>query len=167
VVILPQKEREKMEVQILNTISDYRVLDKQYTPIAITQCEPFGELDIDTPVLRIKPFTNFASANAFYIPDFLRYYIITKVKRLSGNIIEVSGRIDVLATFKNVIRQCKGVCVANENVGASHVVDNNYPLDVRKITECYEFEGEPFNTETASDESYNFVLNVAGGGASE
>lgn len=156
-----------MEVQILNTISDYRVLNKTYTTVATAECEPFGELDIDTPTIRIKPFAGFASANAFYIPDFLRYYSITKVKRLSGNIIEVSGKIDVLSTFKDVIRQCKGVCVANELIGTSFVTDNNYPVDIRKTTECYLFEGEPFNTESAGDMSYNFVLNVAGGGQIE
>lgn len=156
-----------MEVQILNTISDYRVLNKIYSPVAVTQCEPFGELDIDEPILHIKPFTGFASANAFYIPDLLRYYAITNVKRISGNILEIKGKIDVLSTFKDVILQCKGVCVANEHIGTSHIVDTNYPLDVRKSTECYEFDGDPFNTEIASDSSYNFVLNVAGGGAVE
>lgn len=156
-----------MEVQILNTISDYRVLNKTYTTIATAQSEPFGELDIDTPVIRIKPFTGFASANAFYIPEFLRYYIITKVKRISGNIIEIYGKVDVLSTFKDVIKQCKGVCVANEKLGSSHITDPNYPVDLRKNTTVYEFEGDPFNVETASDASYNFILNVAGGGQIE
>lgn len=157
------KEGDIMEVQIMNTISDPRTVDKVATTVAVTECEPFGTLDIDNPVIRVKPFTGFASANCFYIPEFLRYYTITKVVRLSGNIIEIYGTIDVLWTYSTVIRQSTGVCVANEKIGSGYVVDDNFPVDVRKKTEIYLFELDPFNTETASDSSYNYVLNVAGG----
>ena len=68
-----------------------------------------------------------------------------------------------MKTFDAVIRQCSAVCTANENIGSGYVPDQNYPLDVRKSTTVYEFEGNPFNTETASDNTYNFILNVAGG----
>lgn len=152
-----------MEVQFLSSISDSRTVTKRFTPVATLQCEPFGTMDILSPVLRVRPFTYFASCNYVYIPEYLRYYSINKCVRVSGDILEVYCTIDVLSTYDNVIRQCRGVCVANQNVGSSHIVDTNYPLDIRKNTEVYEFEGEPFNTETATDQTYNFVLNVAGG----
>lgn len=152
-----------MEIQFLSSISDSRTVTKNFTPIAITQAEPFGTFDIVNPVLRVKPFTNFANANYFYIPEYFRYYAVQKAVRISGNIIEIYGVIDVLSTYDNVIRQCRGVCIANQNVGSGYIVDKNYPLEIRKKTEVYELEGDPFNTETATDNSYNFVLNVAGG----
>lgn len=152
-----------MEIQFLSSISDSRTVTKNFTPIAITQAEPFGTFDIVNPVLRVKPFTNFANANYFYIPEYYRYYAVQKAVRISGNIIEIYGAIDVLSTYDNVIRQCRGVCIANQNIGSGYIVDKNYPLEIRKKTEVYELEGDPFNTETATDNSYNFVLNVAGG----
>lgn len=152
-----------MEVQILNTISDNRVVDKIFTTIAITQCEPFGALDIDNPILRVKPFEGFANANYFYIPDFLRYYIITGVKRLSGNILEISGTIDVLSTYKEVIKQCPAICVANEKIGSTYVIDPNLPLDVRKTIIAKEFPTTIFNQDSATPNTRNFVLTVAGG----
>ena len=156
-----------MEIQLLSTNSDPRTVNKNFVPVAVTDANPFGEFDIDSPVLRLKPFTSFATVNCFYIPEYLRYYAITKCKRLSGNIIEIYGQIDVLSTFKNAILQSRGVCVANENIGSSHIADAKYPVDLRKNTTVYEFEGNPFNVESASDSSYNFVLNVAGGEAVE
>lgn len=161
------KEGENMEIHLMITNSDPRTLSKNLTNVAVTNADPFGELDIDNPVLRLKPFTGFASVNCFYIPDYLRYYAITKCKRLSGNIIEIYGQIDVLTTFNQAIRNSRGVCIANENIGSSHIADPNFPVDLRKNTTVYEFEGDPFNIETASDNSYNFVLNVAGGGQNE
>lgn len=152
-----------MEVQILNTISDSRVIDKVFETVAVTQCEPFGVLDIDNPTLRVKPFTGFASANYFYIPDFLRYYVITGVKRISGNILEISGTIDVLSTYKDVIKQCPAICVANENIGSTYVIDPNLPLDVRKTIVAKEFPTTIFNQDTATQNTRNFVLTVAGG----
>ncbi len=156
-----------MEIQFLSSISDSRTVTKNFTTLATTQAEPFGAFDITTPILRVKPFPNFANANYFYIPEYFRYYSVQKVVRISGNIIEVYGVIDVLSTYDNVIRQSRGVCIANQNVGSGYIVDKNYPLEIRKKTEVYELEGDPFNTETATDSSYNFVLNVAGGSYAE
>lgn len=152
-----------MEIRLMNTANDPRTVNKNAEIVAITQCEPFGSLDIDNPIIRIKPFTGFAVANCFYIPDLGRYYSINKTVRLSGNIIEIHGTIDVLWTYANVILQSTAVCVANEYIGATHIADKNYPLDIRKNTTVYEFRGDPFNTETATDYTYNFILNVAGG----
>lgn len=152
-----------MEIHLLNTSSDPRTVNKITAPVAVTQAEPFGEFDVDMPILRLKPFTGFADVNYFYIPEYARYYAVTKCKRLSGNIIEIYGQIDVLMTFATSIRNSTGVCTANENIKSGFVPDNNFPVDVRKTTTVYEFEGEPFNTETASEGTYNFILNVAGG----
>lgn len=156
-----------MEIHLLNTSSDPRTLAKTAQTIAVTECEPFGVFDIESPILRVKPFTGFGVVNAFYIPEYMRYYSISKTVRLSGNIIEIYGSVDVLWTYKEAIRNCSAVCISNENIKAGFVPDNNFPVDVRKETIVYQFEGEPFNTETASDSTYNFVLNVAGGEASE
>lgn len=156
-----------MEIRLMNTSSDPRTVTKSAAIIAVTQAEPFGEFDVDMPVLRIKPFDGFASVNCFYIPEYQRYYAVTKCKRISGNILEIYGQIDVLWTFDTAIRASKGVCVANQHIGTSHIADPNYPVDLRKKTTVYEFEGEPFNVETATDNTYNFVLNVAGGSATQ
>lgn len=156
-----------MQVEFLNTISDTRTVSKNFTTIAKAECEPYGEFEIDSPVIRVRPFENFASVNMFYIPEYLRYYKRTGLKRISGNVIEIKGETDVLQTYGDVIRQCPAVCVANENIGTSYVPDKNLPVDLRKKTKAYIFSDSDFNVATADDTTNNFIINVTGGTAIE
>lgn len=153
-----------MNITFYNQLNDNRVLSKNLgAPIHTAVCTPFGECSLHSPVITVRQFNGYANINYCYIDDYGRYYYITDMIAKSGGILEVHCRVDVLKTYDAVIRQSVGVCVANEHVGASHIADKNYPLDIRKNTTVYEFEGDPFNTETATDYTYNFILNVAGG----
>ena len=156
-----------MQVIMYNSISDPRTVDKSLTQVAICDCEPFGEMDISNPVIRVKPFDGFANVNFFYIGDYLRYYSVKKCVRISGNILEIYGAVDVLMTYRDVIRQSKGVCVANEYVGSSYVPDKNLPVDIRKVLTVAEFSDSDFNQDSATELTHNFVINVAGGTAEE
>lgn len=153
-----------MIITFYNQLNDNRVVTKTLgNPIVSLPCSPFGDCSIQTPVITVRQFTGYANVNYCYIDDYGRYYYVTNVIAKSGGLLEIHCKVDVLMTYGDVIKQCSGVCVANELVGTSHIVDNNYPVECRKSTTVYEFEGEPFNIETASNNTYNFVLNVAGG----
>lgn len=153
-----------MTVTFYNQLNDNRVLSKNLgNAVHSCVCSPFGECSLYSPIITIRQFNGYANINYCYIDDYGRYYYITDIVAKSGGILEIHCKVDVLKTFDAAIRQCSAVCTANENIGSGYVPDQNFPLDVRKTTTVYEFEGNPFNTESASDNTYNFVLNVAGG----
>lgn len=153
-----------MTITFYNQLNDNRVIDKILgDPVHSAVCTPYGECSIFTPVITVRQFNGYANINYCYIDDYGRYYYITDVVAKSGGILEIHCRVDVLKTYGDVIKLSRGVCVANENVGSSYIPDENYPVTNKRGTDFYEFEGDPFNTTTASNISKNFVLNVAGG----
>ena len=153
-----------MTITFYNQLNDNRVLTKGLgEAIASVSCEPSGECSVHTPIIKVRQFSGYGNINYCYIDDYNRYYYITNVIAKTGGLLEIHCKVDVLKTYDAVIRQCAAVCIANEMVGSSYIIDKNYPVDIKKETTVYKFEGEPFNTETASDSSFNFVLTVAGG----
>ena len=157
-----------MNITFYNQLNDNRVINKNLGEALHTSvCTPFGECSLHSPKIIIRQFTGYANINYCYIDDYGRYYYITDVVAKSGGLLEISCKVDVLMTYAAVILVSRGVCIANENVGVSYIPDENYPVINKKITKYYEFEGDPFNTTTATDITKNFVLNVAGGEAPE
>lgn len=153
-----------MTVTFYNQLNDNRVVNKNLGEALHTSvCTPYGDCSLHTPVLIVRQFTGYANINYCYIDDYGRYYYITDVVAKSGGILEIHCKVDVLKTYGEVIKLSRGVCIANENVGSSYIPDDNYPVINKRGTDVYEFEGDPFNTTTATNISKNFVLNVAGG----
>lgn len=153
-----------MTVTFYNQLNDNRVLSKSLgDAVHSASCTPFGECSLHNPVIVVRQFSGYGNVNYCYIDDYARYYYVTDVVAKSGGLLEIHCKVDVLKTYDAVIRQCAAVCISNEMLGSSYIIDKNFPVDIRKKTTVYKFEGEPFNTETASDSSYNFVLTVAGG----
>lgn len=65
--------------------------------------------EIETPVFTVAGdsalLTSIVNANYFYIPEFGRYYFMTKKpKILRTGIYEVTGKVDVLMSFADTIR---------------------------------------------------------------
>lgn len=157
-----------MNITFYNQLNDNRVIDKNLGEALHTSvCTPFGACSLHSPVIVVRQFTGYANINYCYIDDYGRFYYITDVIAKSGDILEIHCKVDVLKTYGEVIKLSRGVCIANENMGVSYIPDENYPVINKKITKYYEFEGDPFNTTTATDITKNFVLNVAGGEAAE
>jgi hypothetical protein len=157
-----------MTITFYNQLNDNRVVSKTLPePLHSAECTPCGECEIQNPVITVRPFKGYGQVNYCYIDDYNRYYYITSVTVKSGGLLELRCKVDVLMSFGNAIRDCRGVCVANENVGSSYVPDKNLPIDLRKKTKAYMFSDSDFNVGTATDTSNNFVLNVTGGNAAE
>lgn len=60
-------------------------------------------------------------SNYLYVPDFNRYYFITNKEVITGKRFEVSGKVDVLESYKTDILNLEVVLDATQNTGA-----NNY-----------------------------------------
>ena len=163
-----------MTIQLCNCSNDPRVINKSYTVIEVVTADPFGEMTITDPVLRLRRKGNeLQGINYIYIPDWIRYYFVTNIKLLSGGIMEISCHIDVLNSFKNAILASNAICVRSErtDVGprlsntreGTFINDTQRPVLPEAIQTYYEYDTTVFNLDTASSGSRNFVLNVAGG----
>ena len=158
-----------MNVTFYQNNSDKRYLTKNltngktYSGLIIKE-----NLDGMNPVFRLKVSNDSINMimgfyNYMYIPDLNRYYYITGRKLLNGMVAELSGHEDVLMTFQG-IRNLNATITRQENIGVNDIVDSLLPLQNRKELAVIEFESSEFNITGANSSSYNFVLNVAGGG---
>lgn len=153
-----------MEIQLLNTGSDPRVISKGYTSLKITNATPIGEFSIQAPVLKLSYGDwSVGNANYVYIPDYLRYYYIDDITIHSGKYVLIKCRCDVLMSFANAILNCTALCVRSETAGTNEIIDRELPLKPKKDITVSAFKGGAFNLNTATEYSLNFVLNVAGG----
>jgi len=57
---------------------------------------------ITDPVIVLQD--DWSNFNYFYIPQFTRMYFVTGTRSLSDSIFEVSGHVDTLATYREIIR---------------------------------------------------------------
>lgn len=153
-----------MTIKFYNSPSDPRVLTKHMNLLhELDNVPPYGEYNIMAPVFRVKPFPFYANCTHFEILEYHRYYFVDSITILSGNLIEIRGKVDVLKTYDNVIRSCPAICTANEKIPTSYIPDKKFPVDIRKEYITYEFDSTPFNVDSITTLSKNFVLNVAGG----
>lgn len=167
-----------MTINLYNCGSDPRVINKNLSLIYTADATPYGEVSIMNPVLRLRQSVNdLAGINYVYIADWLRYYFVDDIRFLSGGIIEIHCKIDVLTTYASAILNSVGICIANEHRGktieyddgtrvttsATMIQDPNQPVYPYVIQSVYEFDDDIFNTDRATALSRNFVLNVSGG----
>ena len=104
------------------------------------------------------------TANYVYCEAFSRYYFIDDITAISGGRLSISCRVDALYTYRATIGNVPAVMVRGENAGYTQITDNKLPIGKNKIIRIAEFEGGDFNINAATNTSYNFVLNIMGGG---
>lgn len=118
------------------------------------------------PVFELQKNT-IPEGNYIYCQEWNRYYFIENISYNTAGRVEITCSIDVLQTYSTAIRGLNCRVIRNEKIGVNYVPDNQLPLMPYKDNAVIEFAQSEFNLDIASDESYNFLLTVAGGGASE
>lgn len=155
-----------MSVILYTSPDDPRKVGKSLTPVATFPTVSFkGDVSVLQPTVILSYNMGVIQANYMYISDFGRYYFIRDKVVTSGGRIEVRGRVDVLTTYSIQIVQLTALRVRAELDKPTYITDNYLPLLPNKTARVIEFVGGDFNIETADNTSYNFVLNIAGGGA--
>ena len=90
-----------MELKIYNNNSNTNVLNKNLTLVDTLEFNLKKDNSILQPVLILK---NYSSGNYCYIKEFKRYYYITDIKLLTGGLYQLQLEVDVLMTYKDVIK---------------------------------------------------------------
>ena len=93
-----------------------------------------------------RNYDNLFKFNYMYIEEFERYYFITDITLISNQLIEITGRVDVLESFKNDIYNMSGILNRSSNEGyISKFAEDKYLPTNGTITMSYA-EMEPHLT---------------------
>lgn len=135
--------------------SDDIVIDKSITDIATVTGTLKNDTSIINPTIMVQgDLSNYVSCNYMTISTFNRSYFITDIRSIRAGLFEVSGRVDVLTTYKNVIRANSGIVRRQENKWNLYLNDGVFRVYQNPYVLTKEFPSG-FSTQ-------EFVLAVAG-----
>ena len=150
-----------------HTADDPRTITKTLTNQIDYTCQLIDSAEMVAPTLRVRCTSETFNANYCYISFFDRYYFVTGQTVETANTILIHCKLDVLYTYRNALLSSTFLVTRNENIGSTYIPDTMLPLKGNKEMKVIEFTGGDFNLDTATANSYNFVLNVAGGGSNQ
>lgn len=156
-----------LSITLYKNYSDNRVVNKNIEAVLTGTIELYDDSSIVAPIVRLIYDNNnvIPDANYAYIPQWKRYYYITNITALVGGGMAISMSCDVLMTYKGTILNSAQTIIRSESIGKPTMIpDENLPLAPYKDMKVIIFEGGYFNLNTANHNTYNFLLNVAGGG---
>lgn len=130
-----------MVINFFNNNSDSNVVNKSLTQLFNVNAEFKQNTSILNPILRIKGgnLSQFATANYFYVADFKRYYYITNITLGVGGIAEISGRVDVLMSFKTEFTALTAIVERQENTFNTYLNDEQFLTNNKTQTYVHEF----------------------------
>jgi len=149
-----------MTIGLYYNKSDERKLNKDLETIATYEGYLKNECSIQNPTVFIEGAFNIGNninANYMYLPDYRRYYYITDITQVRANLVKISGRVDVLMSFKDEIQNSIGVVRKQEHNFNLFLDDGSLKVYQDKLIICKEFpNGFP-------KENDHFILVTAGG----
>lgn len=154
---------ENRKNAVIKTFTEIKTISAQ-------QIEQMAVSDLECTIVlnfnnSISMLTNSNLLNYAYINlERTIYYFVDKIEFLAGSRIVLHLTEDVLATYSDEILQLNCLITRQENIKSNFIVDNFLPLKNEKTIKVIEFDNSEFNLSTATKDSYNFLLTVAGGG---
>lgn len=146
---------------------DKRVINKTLTDEAVYNCEFLDKVDMITPAMRLYCSATTFTNNYVYIPTFDKYYFVVNSSVDSARTIILQLQLDVLKTYENKLLNSDFLIVRNENIKSNYIEDSKLPILPYQHMKVIEFSENDFNIDTATENNYNFLLNVAGGGSNQ
>lgn len=154
-----------MVAKIFKTKSAPNVVNKVLTEVVAFDEVIFKEeTSLLNPTIIINGVSNDSSyniedigtSNYFSIPKVNRYYFITDITMMSGGRVAITGKVDVLMSFKSDILGSTQLIVRQEKKTNNYLIDTDIPLSSKKQVIEHEFG------ESIADSGY-YILAVNGG----
>lgn len=146
-----------MSVTVSFTSSSKKINSTQQLVMPTThECNFKNGCSMLTPTLLLELSTNtFPDYTHFKIGD--RYYNVTDIRSVRNNLFEVSGRIDVLATYKTEIGASTQYVVRASSESDGGVIDIKYPSK-----NSPSFDSKPFTGDlvTKINDTGFYVLGI-------
>jgi hypothetical protein len=144
-----------MTITFYTNLSEKNHLDKDLTTMGTITGTLRDECSIINPVIRIENFSGFdlSECNYAFIPEFGRYYFIENIKCVN-KLYEVQMHVDVLSTYKSVIRNNSAIISRQANNYNLYLQDGNIKTYAFPHMQVVQFSG--------GFDSFNLILSVAG-----
>ena len=154
-----------MVAKIYKTKSAPNVVNKTLSNVVTFEEVIFKEdTSLLNPTIIINGVSNDSSytiedigtSNYFSIPKVNRYYFITDITMMSGGRVAITGKVDVLMSFKTDILGSTQLIVRQEKKTNNYLIDTDIPLSSKKQVIEHEFG------DSITDSGY-YILAVNGG----
>lgn len=154
-----------MVAKICKTKSAPNVVNKVLTEVVAFDEVIFkDDTSLLNPTIIINGVSNASSytiedigtSNYFSIPKVNRYYFITDITMMSGGRVAITGKVDVLMSFKTDILGSTQLIVRQEKKTNNYLIDTDIPLSSKKQVIEHEFG------DSIVDSGY-YILAVNGG----
>lgn len=146
-----------MTVTLQTNSSPEIQLDKTIADVAALTGNLKAETSLIDPVILISgDLEDYAAVNYMTITEFGRSYFVRGIRSVRNNLVEITGHVDVLTTYKEQIRTNRGITSRQERNWNLYLNDGS----LRAYQNPY-VTPHPFPSGFASARS--FVLAVAGG----
>ncbi len=154
-----------MVAKIYKTKSAPNVVNKTLSEVVTFEEVIFKEdTSLLNPTIIINGVSNASSytiedigtSNYFSIPKVNRYYFITDITMMSGGRVAITGKVDVLMSFKTDILGSTQLIVRQEKKTNNYLIDTDIPLSSKKQVIEHEFG------DSITDSGY-YILAVNGG----
>ena len=112
---------------------------------------------IERPSILIETDIDINGYNYFYIPEFNRYYFRTDIEIVRNNLFRISGRTDVLMSFKEPMKNFQVILDHSEVTGVTNYQSSPvWQALVKTKTDIINFP-------SGLSENGEFILITAGG----
>ena len=102
-------------VNLMNNQEELNKISKNPSIVMTLNGTLREETDIVNPAINIEYDGTLTNVNYMYIPEFHRYYFITKIESVRTKLWRVYGHCDVLKTYAQAILNTPCVVARNEN----------------------------------------------------
>ena len=131
-------------------------MDKDIQDIVTLMGTLKNETSIIAPTILIEGnVSDLAVCNYMTISAFGRRYYVTDIRSIRANLVEVSGKADVLGSWGTQIRACTGIVYKQENLWNTYLDDGTFKVYQNPQVQLKTFPG-------FFSGDLNFVFAVAG-----
>lgn len=146
-----------MLIYLYRNNSEPNRLDKDLTEVRVVSGSVRDTVSILNPAIRIERKADevMDDFNYFYIPAWNRYYFLQDVVTVRREITEITGRVDVLQSFKNDIENLTVITDKQTESGSVYINDGSWVAESREFYSTLNFQNG-FNN------AGEFILITAG-----
>ena len=129
VVLYAVWRAEPPQIFLQYNASDHEHLDKDITDVRVLTGIFREDCTLENPVILIEAMPDsLVGVNYFTISAFSRSYYLTGQRIIRNNLIEISGHVDVLSSFKEHIRLQTGIVSRGESAALYNLYLNDGSL---------------------------------------
>lgn len=106
--------------------SEEKKVNKDLTLIASIEGELRGECSVLSPTIRIEYDGDLSRCNYMIIGAYNRFYFVTDINIVRTGVYEISGRVDVLTTYKDELLQNRAIIKKSERKWNTYLDDGTF-----------------------------------------